>query len=345
MADVTISPNMSLPIPVTGVDSGPDWANNLNACLSIVDQHNHSSGSGIQITPAGLNINSDLAINGNNLTLIRSVRFSPQLSALSLPADVGCLYEAGVDLYYNDGAGNQIRITQSGSVSGSTGTITGLPSGTASASYGGGTFVFQSATSTSAVIDGGSFIFRNNTASSKGLTLSPPNAMASNYGLTLPSIPGSQSFLTLDASGNIAGYASISQGLTGSNIISNVNLLGKAVQENGNNVIVSNTNATNSLEIIRGVVDQSANILAGEGFTVVNNSTGQYTVTFTSAFSTSDFPVATVSLSFQGGFTSGVATINYNVFNTFSSVSIGTFNNAGTAQNNGFSFIVIGQRA
>lgn len=344
MADVTISPNMNLPVPVTGVDSGPDWANNLNSCFSIVDQHNHSSGSGVQITPAGLNINSDLAINGNNLTLIRSVRFSPQLSALSLPADVGCLYEAGVDLYYNDGAGNQIRITQSGSVSGSTGTITGLPSGTASASYGGGTFVFQSATSTSAVIDGGSFILRNNTASSKGLTLSPPNAMGANYGLTLPSIPGSQSFLTLDASGNIADYASISQGLTGSNIVSNVNLLGKAVQENGNNVIVSNTNATNSLAAIRGAVDSAANILAGEGFTVISTSTGQYTITFSSAFSSSDFPVVTASLSLQGGFPSGSASVSYDIF-PYQGVHIGTFNSSGALVNSGFSFIAIGQRA
>lgn len=203
MSNVTTSPNMNLPVPNVALDPGPDWANNINACLSILDQHNHSSGSGVQINPAGININSDLPFNNNNLTLARSIRFNPQLAPLSGAADLGCLYETGVDLYYNDGSGNQIRITQGGSVTGSAGTITGLPSGTASASYGAGTFVFQSATSTPANIDGASIVLRNNVANSKGLTLAPPNSMAANYSLTLPLIPVAESVLAVDTSGNI----------------------------------------------------------------------------------------------------------------------------------------------
>jgi hypothetical protein len=221
MNNTTISPNMGLIIPTVSVDPGPDWANNINASLSIVDQHNHSSGQGVQINPSGLNINSDLPFNNNNATLLRSVRFTSQSAALSGSTDLGCLYEAGVDLYYNDGNGNQIRITQSGNVAGASGTITGLPSGTASASFGSGTFVFQSATNTAANIDGGSYLLRNSSANSFALTLSPPNAMVANYNLFLPSIPSTQSFLTLDTSGNIAAYAPISAGLIGSNLANN----------------------------------------------------------------------------------------------------------------------------
>lgn len=194
---------MSLPIPVVGVDSGPDYALNIDACLAILDSHNHSSGQGVQITPNGLNINADLPLGNNNLTSARSLRFMPQGSAISLPADLGCLYEAGVDLYFNDGNGNQIRITQSGNVSGASGTITGLPSGTASASYSAGTFTFQSATNTSAVLDFQSAILRNNTASSFGITLSAPT-LSSNYNLVLPVIPAQTNVLTLDVSGNIS---------------------------------------------------------------------------------------------------------------------------------------------
>ena len=205
MANTTISPNMNLIVPVVGTDPGPDWANNINASLQIIDQHNHSSGSGVQITPAGLNISSDLSIQSNNLIAVRSLRLNSQASTLSLPADLGCIYESGVDLYYNDGSGNKIRLTQSGSVAGSAGSITGLPSGTASAVYSGGTFTFQSATNTSAVIDGQSIILRNNLANSKGLTLSPPNAMAANYTVTLPALPASAtSIVTIDTSGNMA---------------------------------------------------------------------------------------------------------------------------------------------
>lgn len=195
---------MLLPVPVVGVDPGPDYANNINSCMSLIDAHNHASGSGVQITPSGMNINSDLSLNGNNLILSRSVRFSPQSVALSGASDLGCLYEAGVDLYYNDGSGNQIRITQSGSVAGSSGTITGLPSGTASAAYSSGsqTFIFQSATNTAANLDGRSVILRNSSVSSSGLTLSAPT-LSGNYSLTLPAIPGTTSIMALDTSGNI----------------------------------------------------------------------------------------------------------------------------------------------
>jgi hypothetical protein len=44
--------------------------------------------------------------------------------------------------------------------------------------------------------------------------------MASNFSLTLPSIPGAQNFLSIDSSGNIGAYAPIAGGITGSNIAS-----------------------------------------------------------------------------------------------------------------------------
>jgi hypothetical protein len=205
MSNTTITPNMGLIVPTVGVDPGPDWATNLNASLSILDSHNHSPGQGVQITPSGLDINSDLQFLGNNATLLRSVRFQPQSSPLSGITDIGCLYESGVDLYYNDGSGNQVRITQSGGVAGTSGSIGGLVS-PASATYVSAdqTFVWQSNANTPANMDAASYIFRNLVANSHGLTLNPPNAMPADYSLTLPSLPSQTSFMTLDTSGNMA---------------------------------------------------------------------------------------------------------------------------------------------
>lgn len=204
MANTTISPNMNLIVPTVGKDPGPDWANNINADLSIVDQHNHALGAGVQITPGGLNINSDLTFLNNNATTLRSVRFNPQSSTLSGAADLGCLYENGVDLYYNDGSGNQIRITQSGSVTGSTGTITGLPSGTASVAFAGGVFTFESATNTPAEIVCGSVTVSQQVASGFGVNISANASQASNFDLVLPaSLPGSTTVVGLDSSGNV----------------------------------------------------------------------------------------------------------------------------------------------
>jgi hypothetical protein len=211
----TTSPNMNLVLSTVAVDSGLNWENNLNASLTTVDSHNHSSGQGVQINPAGININADLAFNANNATSARSLRFQPQFGPLSGGADIGCLYEAGVDLFYNDGSGNQIQITSGGSVNA---TSSGISSGTATASFSSGVLVVNAAVNKPANIQGGSLLLGNNVASSKYLTLSPPSAMASNFGLVLPSIPVSTSFMQLDSSGNMSASVATSGGITGSNI-------------------------------------------------------------------------------------------------------------------------------
>lgn len=206
---VTISPNMGLIIPVVGPNGepGPAWANDTNADWGILDQHNHSTGQGVPITPSGLNINSDLSINSNNLTAVKTVNFTSQLAPLAgLPPNLGAVYVAGNELYYNDEAGNVVQITNGGSVNAGAGSITGLPSGTASASYSAGskTFIWQSATSTAANMDGGSFIFREVVASAKGVTVSSPTSLAADYQLFWPAaLPGVTTFLTVDTGGNM----------------------------------------------------------------------------------------------------------------------------------------------
>lgn len=205
MADTNPSPNMNLPIPATGIDPGPDFANNVNSSLTLVDGHDHSPGSGVPVTPAGLNISSDLSFNNNNATGLRSSRFNVQSSPLSLPADLGCLYVSGVDLYFNDENGNQVRITASGAVAGTPGSISNLtPPASASYSSVSSTFIFQSAVNTSANVDGASFILRDLVANSFGLTLSPPSSLSSNYTITLPALPSSTKYLSIDTSGNIS---------------------------------------------------------------------------------------------------------------------------------------------
>ncbi len=205
MANTDISPNMNMPVPTVSVDPGPDWATNIDACLSIIDSHTHTAGQGVQITPQAININSDLTFAGNNGTNFRSVRFFPQPGVINGASDLGALYENGVDLYYVDGAGNQVRITQGGSVTGATGTITGLPSGTASASFAGSTFTFQSATNTPATINAGTYILGQTVASGKNVTIAAAGAQAANYNLTLPiALPSATSYTVSDSSGNLS---------------------------------------------------------------------------------------------------------------------------------------------
>lgn len=292
---------MSLPVPVVSVDPGPDWATNVNNCLTIIDAHDHSAGYGVQVTPAGLNINADLSIGSNNLTNTRSLRFISQITPIAGVADLGCLYESGVDLYYNDANGVQIRLTQSGAVAGTPGSIANLVS-PASATYvsANQTFVWQSDVLTPANLDAASIILRNLTASSKGLTLSPPASMGADYTLTLPTLPGSTLPVSLNSSGAFSTGQITTAQITDANITSakmatNINLPGKAVQESGQNLVVSNTNAgTNSLAIVRCLINSDGSIGAGEG--VTGNSlagTGVYNVNFSTAFIDAPVVVAT----------------------------------------------------
>lgn len=265
MSDV-VTPNMSLTLPTVSVTAGPTYATEINTDLQTIDSHDHSSGNGVKITPSGININAALAFNSQQATSLGAVVFTTNASPLTT---VGSLYEAGVDLYYTDGSGNQVRITQSGGVAGSPGSITNLAS-PATAQYvaASSKFVWQSAANTAADSDVRNVLLRNSTASSKALTLGPPAAMAADYSLTLPSIPATESFLSVDTSGNFKSVCSASFGLTESNVKAGV-----------------------QIPLVIQAKTANYNILKGDGFVYGDSSGGVFDLTLYSAASTSGYQV------------------------------------------------------
>ena len=218
MSGESYSTNMNLPIPGVGVTDGPTYASDVNTCLTLIDSHDHSSGFGVQITPAGLDINSDLSFGSNNATTLRSARFSSQNSALALATDLNCVYVISGNLYYNNNSGTSVQITNGSSLAGAAGTISGLPYGTASASYNSSTstFVWQSATNKSAYMDCSSILIRNFATSSYACTLAAPGSMSTDQTITLPTIPVASSIVMLSNTGTMSPL----QYLTASNIAS-----------------------------------------------------------------------------------------------------------------------------
>lgn len=107
--------NMSLEKPEPNVTLGPDWAQKLNDALDLIDAHDHSSGKGVKITPAGLNINADLPLNENDITLLRTAAFVAQAGTLST-VDKRALYAVGGDLYWNNGSGGAVQVTNGSAV-------------------------------------------------------------------------------------------------------------------------------------------------------------------------------------------------------------------------------------
>jgi len=346
----TVSPNMNLIVPAVGVTTGPQWAADMNMSLNVIDQHDHSNGKGVQITPAGMNISSDLNINSHNLTTIRASRFASQSSALS-GSEVGELYNVLGDLYYNDGAGNQIRVTQSGSVSGSAGTITGLPSGTASAAFtaGTGTFTFLQSTGNGANIDAGTLILRYPgsypTPAGNYIALEAPSSLATGFAFTLPNaLPASSGAMLTFTTGGVGSYTNVDnttlQISSGTLQVkaNGVPSVAKNATSSGLNVVVSNTNATNSLAIVRGNVSSPTTVNSGEGFSVTHNGTGDYTITFTTPFA--DAPAFT-AVSASGN--NNTIAVNAAVPGSVRFLMY-TANTTNTRRDDDFTFIAIGQR-
>lgn len=215
---------MSLVVPTVGQDPGPQYATDVNTSLGIIDQHNHTPGSGVLITPLAMSINTNLTFAGNFATNIAGATFSTQSST---PANK-TIYSKGNDLYFVDALGNNIQITQSGGIAGTPGSISNLTS-PASASYVavGATFVWQSGVNLAANMDFASAILRNISPNSTfGLTLSPPSALSNDYTITLPILPGSNLPLSINSSGTmsaalITGSQIANVTISGSNIVNN----------------------------------------------------------------------------------------------------------------------------
>lgn len=209
----TISPNMNLIIPGVGTEAGPTYAFDVNSSLTLIDQHDHSLGNGVQITPAGLNINALLTLHSNSLTDVKSVVFTAQSSIATLQAlyvKPGPESPFTEDLWFNDGNGNAVQLTSGGLVNA---TIASIPG----ESYSAGTFFWkQGASSTTpANFDIGSITLRPRTAgTTNGVVLDVPSGISSQYGIQLPLLPGAKSFLAIDSSGNITAEPAFSHGIT-----------------------------------------------------------------------------------------------------------------------------------
>jgi hypothetical protein len=214
----TISPNMSLVIPGVGSEAGPAYATDVNNSLTIIDSHNHSSGSGVQITPNGININSALTFNGQAATYMGSIGFSLSGTAPTLAQSLYVLNGSETiplpDLWYFDGTTN-IQITQNGIVNATASALPGQ-------SYASGTFIWKqgAASTTPGNFDIGSVVIRPNiAATTNGVTLAASST--GSFTLTLPSsLPtANMGYLAVDTTGAMTSNTFDNSTLT---IISNV---------------------------------------------------------------------------------------------------------------------------
>jgi hypothetical protein len=121
------TPNMSLTEPNILQEQAPQWAADLNNSLTLIDQHDHSAGKGVLITPLGLNINQALNFNSNPATNLLNAGFSAYATLPTVSSIVDRIFVSTVtgrdELFYQDSTGANVQITSTGAVNQSSGTI------------------------------------------------------------------------------------------------------------------------------------------------------------------------------------------------------------------------------
>lgn len=109
---------MSLNLPTVGVTAGPTYATLNNTAFETIDSHDHTSGNGVQVPTAGININADLEFNSNAATELTFIGLESQGSAPS--TNLSVYVDSSNDLYYKNNSGTSVQLTN-GSVIASTG--------------------------------------------------------------------------------------------------------------------------------------------------------------------------------------------------------------------------------
>lgn len=110
------TPNLGMILPVPTVTLGPQWATELNAALTVIDNHDHTSAKGLRIVTAALNIDDDLTMNFHRLVDTEGLTLQPLGSPLSGAGNEATVNNSGGDLYWTNGSGVPVQITAGGSV-------------------------------------------------------------------------------------------------------------------------------------------------------------------------------------------------------------------------------------
>lgn len=111
---MAITPEMNLDLPVVSSTLGPEWASLINAAFEVIDAHDHATGNGVKVTPAGININAALTMAGYALQSAASVSLANKV--LADTDELGSIQRIDGDLYWVTPAGAAVQLTDGDSI-------------------------------------------------------------------------------------------------------------------------------------------------------------------------------------------------------------------------------------
>lgn len=204
-------PNMGLITPVVGSDIGA-WGGKLNVICGLIDEHDHTSGKGLAITPAAMNINDDLSIAGHTLTNVGMVA----MSAVTAPTSgLITLFVSSADneLYWRTNAGVNVKLTSGTSINTTLvgGIVGDYTASAAEVAYDAANkrYTFKSGASPSGkwarLASGPVRIYEFDTSETVYVEHAVAAGLAASYTVTWPAAAaGAQVAVQIDASGNVS---------------------------------------------------------------------------------------------------------------------------------------------
>lgn len=182
---------MGLTLPTEDASDGL-WDTILNDALELVDAHDHSSGKGVTVKTAGLEINADLPFGGFAATGVKALDLNA-VAAATVASHTTALFVSSADneLYWRTSGGVNVKLTSGTSLNSALlGGFTGdYGQGDEEAEFTSGTgiFDFRVDDNTRAYIDCSDIrLFEATSGISNAVKLKSPAALASSYTLTLP---------------------------------------------------------------------------------------------------------------------------------------------------------------
>lgn len=213
--------NMNLEKPTVGGSSGV-WGTLLNLNADRLDVHDHSSGKGVRIPAGGLNLTTDLTLNGTAaLTNVKAVGFTSQASYTTNKSLF--VLSSDNELYWRNNAGTNVKITSGGTLNLSL--VGGIGGDYAAASAlvyyddAAQAYRFLEAApmpnSWSRVLCGDLDLYEHTSGATNRVRLSSPSALAASYALTFPgALPGSTLLWQVSSAGVITFSNTLGSGAT-----------------------------------------------------------------------------------------------------------------------------------
>jgi len=215
----TILPYMNLVLPEVGVTIGPDWATALNNnVLAYIDSHTHTLGAGRSLPLTAL-VASNWNFGKYAITKLNSTGYD---TVTIDPVELQSVYSKSGELFFKDGSGNLVQITQGGSVLSVAGNSITVDVGAVTAP----TFFYTDSGALTGVLQlwekkaspyvranlvcSDLTIYEHAASIDEGVTIKSPSGLVASYSLTLPSsLPASTSILALTSAGIIAPTRSL----------------------------------------------------------------------------------------------------------------------------------------